>query len=200
MSNDALRNQEPVDGRLERTAATRRRILDAARSLLLDGVAEPTAREIAESASITTRTLFRHFIGMESLYQTMVDEAERRVMAIRDEAFPDQGAMAQDDERLEAIIDRRCRVYETLLPLYVSRVWAKHRAALPRGQHNQWLVRGRQRLKQALPEAITRDETLFEAIDATLGIEYWVSLRRDQRLSATRARSVLKRAIAQLTS
>lgn len=192
-------NERP-DGRLERTTATRRRILDAARDLLIKGVAQPTAKEIADAASITTRTLFRHFNDMESLFQTLVEDAEREVMAVRDEAFAKDQREAGAQEMLETIIDRRCRVYETLLPLYVSRIWASHRASLPGNHRKDWLERGRTRLRQALPDAITKDETLFEAIDATLGIEYWVSLRRDQRLSARRARAVLERAVHQLTS
>ena len=200
MSDLTERDQEASDGRLERTIATRRRILDATRTLLLEGVDEPTAREIADAASITTRTLFRHFTDMASLFQTMVDEAESHVMAVRDEAFPDDGTARQPEDRLQAIIDRRCRVYETLLPLYVSRIWSKRRSANRGRQRSEWVIRGRQRLKEALPDTIAHDETLFDAIDATLGIDYWVSLRREQRLSATRARMVLERAVAKLTS
>ncbi len=200
MSDLTERDQEASDGRLERTIATRRRILDATRTLLLEGVDEPTAREIADAASITTRTLFRHFADMASLFQTMVDDAESHVMAVRDEAFPVEESVDQRKDRLQTIIDRRCRVYETLLPLYVSRIWAKRQSANRGRQRSEWVTRGRQRLMEALPDTIAQDETLFEAIDATLGIDYWVSLRREQRLSATRARTVLECAVAKLTS
>lgn len=194
-----------IDGRLERTAATRRRILEEARALLFAGISEPTAREIADSAEITTRTLFRHFSDMASLYRSLVEEAEREVMAVRDEVFPgdvdvDQPLEGDPAVLLQLIIDRRTRVYETILPLYVSQVWARYRASRPRMHRGEWMKRGRERLAEALPKNIANDEELFNAIDATLSIEYWVNLRRDQHLSIPRARAVLERAVKQLTS
>ncbi len=193
------------DGRLERTVATRRRILEEARVLLLAGVAEPTAKEIADSAEITTRTLFRHFRDMETLYRSLVEEAEQQVMSVRDEVFPDTDSMDEPlqgdwETLLAAIIDRRTRVYETILPLYISQVWARYRASRRSTRGVEWVKRGKKRLAEALPEDIATDETLFNAIDATLSIEYWVNLRRDQRLSIPRARAVLERAVVKLTS
>ena len=53
---------------------------------------------------------------------------------------------------------------------------------------------------EILPDEITGDQMLFEALDAALGIEYWISLRRDQRLSVFKATSVLRLAIKKLTA
>ena len=38
-----------------------------------------------------------------------------------------------------------------------------------------------QRLKQVFPQGIRDDPILFEDIDAAMSIDYWFSLRRDQR-------------------
>ena len=61
------------------------------------------------------------------------------------------------------------------------------------------VLRRRKRLLDILPGHIAAEVSLFEALDGVLGIEYWISLRRDQRLSVTAARGVLAMAVAKLT-
>ena len=56
-----------TDGRFRRTESTRQNILNVSRELILAGNLEPTARDIADTAGITTRTLFRHFPDMQAL-------------------------------------------------------------------------------------------------------------------------------------
>ncbi len=185
---------EKTDGRAERTIATRKNTLLVIRELILEGIIDPTAREIAAKAGITTRTLFRHFLDMESLRRSFVQDAEAGAMAVMDEPFP---AVEQWSKAIETLIDRRVRVYESILPLYVSTVWSRHRAADHALQNPT--SRRRQRLKELLPDQLKSDPILFEAIDGVLGIEYWASLRRDQGLSARRAREVLSLAVNRLT-
>jgi len=190
---------EKIDGRVERTSATRRNILAMARELILEGIIEPTAREIADKAGITTRTLFRHFPDMESLHSSFIEDAEEKATHVMDEPFP-EGKRDQWQQLLQVVIGRRVRVYETMLPLYISATWSKHRAKLDYSMQRQGVQRRRKRLKDLLPEQIAMDPILFEAIDGVLGIEYWVSLRRDQRLSVTKATAVLKLALKKLTA
>ena len=82
-------NATKVDGRVERTAATRRNILTVTRELILEGVLAPTAREIADKAGITTRTLFRHFPDMASLHRDFIEEANAGAASVMDEPFPE---------------------------------------------------------------------------------------------------------------
>ena len=185
-----------VDGRVERTVRTRASLLEAFRDLLLSGAIDPTSRDVAAAAGITTRTLFRHFPDMESLRRSLIDEAEASATRIMEEPFPEsedwQGA-------LDAVIDRRVQVYESLLPLYVSAIWTRHRTARTPGQGWRGVRRRRARLRTILPERILEDEVLFEALDAVLSIEYWVSLRQDQGLGLQRAVAVLRLAVRRLT-
>ena len=53
---------------------------------------------------------------------------------------------------------------------------------------------------EVLPREITQDQILFEVIDGVLGIEYWISLRRDQSLSVSKATRVLRLAVERLTA
>lgn len=188
---------EASDGRLQRTSATRRNILATTRALILEGVIDPTAQQIADRAAITKRTLFRHFADMESLHRAFIEDAESEATLVIDEPFPE---VRRDEWRplLDLVIDRRVRVYETMLPLYISAIWSKYRSTR---QHSmQRTRRGRKRLRQLLPEAIATDPAWFEAVDGVLSIEYWVSLRRDQRLSIAKATDVLRLALEKLTS
>ncbi len=189
-----------TDGRVERTAATRRKILQATRALLLDGVGEPTAREIAAAAQITTRTLFRHFGDMEALYVDLGRDTERQVMAILDEPFADD-VDAEADWRafLEVVIERRVRLYESLLPVYVSSLWGRYMAASSKQARQADLRRGRRRLREILPAELLADEAHFEALVAVLSIAYWSSLRRDQGLNVAQATRALRCAVTQMT-
>jgi AcrR family transcriptional regulator len=180
-----------VDGRVERTAATRRKILAVTRELILEGVMDPTAREIAARAEITTRTLFRHFPDMEALHRSFIEEADASASLVMDEAFP-EGTPEQWQRLLEVVIDRRVRVYESLLPLYISSIWSRYRAQDSGVRQRQGVVRRRKRLKEILPEETARDTLVFEALDGVLSIEYWHSLRHDQRLGVARAAQVVR--------
>ena len=190
-----------LDGRHERTEQTRLRILAAARDLMLSGNLEPTTTDIAKHAGITTRTLFRHFAVAESLHRQMIQAAEHSVEAIMDEPFPESIATPEQWRlQLTHIIDRRSRIYEHLLPIYISPLFQRQRST---HTHNRPAsvpaTQRRQRLNKVLPAALRQDLPLFEAIDATLGIEFWVSLRHSQNLSAKQARRTVEIAIDKLT-
>lgn len=196
---DSNRHTAETDGRVERSVATRRRILDATRALLISGITEPTASRIADRAGITTRTLFRHFEDMASLSATLVREAQAGAQAVMDEPF--HGDPEQNDwhDLLEQIIERRVRVYESLLPLYVSSAWLGNTSDTIKVIQREGIKRRRRRLQDVLPEQVAADQELFEALDATLSIEFWLSLRKGQNLGVDRATGVVRRAVHQLS-
>ena len=106
----------PTDGRRARHLVSHRGILDAARELILDGTPEPTAADIAKRAGLTTRTLFRHFPDMDSLFAEIMRDAQLMAQATMDEPFP----VDTWQEQLGHMVDRRARIYEYLLPLQLS--------------------------------------------------------------------------------
>ncbi len=194
---------EKVDGRFVRTTATRRKILSATRELILGGTIDPTAREIAKKAGITTRTLFRHFPDMKALHRSLTEEADANAARVMDEPFPEGTSEHNRDQwqqLLQVVIHRRVRVYESLLPLYISTIWSRNRAAMPDSIQRKGIARQRKRLKDVLPDAARHNPILFEALDGVLSIEYWISLRRDQRLSVAKATRVVRLAVEKLTA
>ena len=188
-----------ADGRTQRSSATRQKILDATRALLIAGTVEPSATDIAAGAGIATRTLFRHFPDLESLHRDLVAQAHRRIMAVMDE--PLHATPCSDwRDLLHQVIDRRVRVYEHLLPLYVSSTRLRSASAFDSAAERTAIERRRQRLRDILPAGLAEDETLFEALDATLSIDFWLSLRKGQNLGVERATRVLQRAVQSLAS
>ena len=131
---------------------------------------------------------------MESLHLSLIEDAETGAARVMDEPF--NLAEGTWQEHLQTVIDRRVRVYESLLPLYVSIIWQRYRAE---ASNRQVIQRRRKRLREILPERLAGDPALFEALDGVLGIEYWTSLRRDQRLSTGKATKVLQTAVQKLT-
>lgn len=156
---------------------------------------EPTAEAIAIAAGVTSRTLFRHFPDMDTLYATLAGDVQRRIADIMDEPFPSHVLNADWREQLDLVIQRRAQIYENLLPLYASSTWLRGPYAYSTSEQNYAFKRRRRRLREILPELISQDKDWFEAIDATLSIDFWMSLRRGQRLSVKRAEQVLKRAV-----
>ena len=80
--------REKVDGRMERRRASRRKIIDCTRELIIEGYAEPTAEQVSHRTSLTTRTLFRHFPDMKSLYLEVLSEGRELALAVMDEPLP----------------------------------------------------------------------------------------------------------------
>jgi AcrR family transcriptional regulator len=185
-----------VDGRRNRTQATRHQILTTARSLIIAGQGEPTAKDIAEHVGLTTRTLFRHFPDMGTLLRTVMIDAHTQAQAVMDEPFPSTLSPGQHWRALlDLVIQRRTRTYEFLLPLHISPSIQRHWRARPAANIDKGVLRRRSRLTAILPPMLSSDPLLFEVLDATLSIEFWISLRIDQALPAPKADEVLRYAV-----
>ncbi|MDC0994127.1 TetR family transcriptional regulator [Pseudomonadales bacterium] len=187
--------REKVDGRMERRRASRRKIIDCTRELIIEGYAEPTAEQVSHRTSLTTRTLFRHFPDMKSLYLEVLSEGRELALAVMDEPLPP----GNTTQMLRTIVERRARVYEHLLPTQISRTMLLHRSDQAKSDTRNDVKRRRKRLRAILPPEAIADPLMFEAIDGVLGVMFWVSLRRDQKLSAKRAQEVMLRAALRLT-
>ena len=187
------------DGRRDRTEATRQKILAAGRQLIMTGKGEPTAKDIAQQVGMTTRTLFRHFPDMSNLLGTIMADAQTQAQAVMDEPFPSDLSPSEHwRELLSFVIARRTRTYESLLPLHISPTIQRHWRTTAATAIHQGVQRRRKRLTEILPKQMVSDPLLFEALDATLSIEFWISLRVDQDLSIAKAAVVLQYTVDRL--
>jgi AcrR family transcriptional regulator len=104
--------QPARDGRVRRGARNRERILEALFELVKGGVLLPTAEQVAERAGVGTRTVFRHFADMESLFAEMEARLEREVRPFLEEP-PAAGSL---EERARALVQRRAGLFARIAP------------------------------------------------------------------------------------
>jgi TetR/AcrR family transcriptional regulator of autoinduction and epiphytic fitness len=102
-----------VDGRVARSLRTRGAIIEALIALIEDGTVQPTVEEIAARAGVAPRTVFQHYPDREALFAAVsawIREQLDELMGVID-------ANAPFDERVEAIVEQRVRVYEWITPV-----------------------------------------------------------------------------------
>ena len=179
-----------ADGRVQRGERTRDAIADALLSLLADGVARPTAREIAARADVSLRSVFQHFDDMESLYAMCVTRQQARVAGLSAPIDP-SGSF---DARVDGLVAQRARLYEHVAP--VRRVALREAPSSPVLQEALAAMRRAQRADLTSvfgPELGARaPRALVAALEVATSFETWDQLRRVQGLSAATARAAVR--------
>jgi TetR/AcrR family transcriptional regulator, regulator of autoinduction and epiphytic fitness len=100
--------EEPaLDGRAARSAKTRDAIADALLDLLADGRLRPTAREIADRARVSVRSVYVHFDDLEDLFCVAAKRHFARIAPML-APTPARGALS---ERADALVRQRIRLY-----------------------------------------------------------------------------------------
>jgi TetR/AcrR family transcriptional regulator of autoinduction and epiphytic fitness len=97
----------PLDGRAARSAKTRNAIADAMLDLLTEGHSRPTAKEIAERASVSVRSVYVHFDDLEDLFCVAAKRHFARIAPMLT-PVPSTGSL---EERAEALVHQRIRLY-----------------------------------------------------------------------------------------
>ncbi len=188
-----------VDGRLARSARTRRAIVDALRSLHHEGDLLPTAPRVAERAGVSVRTVWQHFDDLE----TLLAEAGRRDLEIAmtfvtpiDPELPLAG-------RIDQLIDQRSRMYEEMAP-----VWRAARLKAPfspqiRINRDRMVRLGRQQLARLFAGEIAAapaPAALLSALQLATGWPAWECLRDEQGLDVPAARAAVELTVRRLTA
>lgn len=91
-----------------RAARTRRAVVEALLTLLDEGNLRPTAREVADKAEVSLRSVYVHFDDVEALFLAAAIRHQERMREVRGELV----VTGTFDERLEAFVERRSRSYE----------------------------------------------------------------------------------------
>lgn len=178
-----------TDGRRLRTAASRRRIIEALIALVYEGEVFPPAEAVAARAQVGLRTVFRLFKDKEGLYRELHGVLFARLQPY----FPDPVPDAPWRTRLVSQVERRTRAYEEIMPVKVASDAHRARSPFLQGEHEKIVGVLRAMLLDVLPPAVAEDADLVEALDAVLSFEAWRRLRLDQKLSSDRARQVTAR-------
>jgi AcrR family transcriptional regulator len=184
------------DGRVKRSVVTRKKIVDALTALIEEGHLSPTAEQVATRAEVGLRTVFRHFDDMDSLYREMSRDIDAKVLPLVSMRL---GASSWQ-ERLLQSLDLRTQLYDRVAAVHLATQVHRHESAYLSGNVMRMVELQRELLRRLLPDALTRNATVFEALDLILSIESWVRLRREQGLSAADSRQVMRRCVAGILS
>lgn len=195
MSGRAAKVAPPaeLDGRRQRSDASRRKIALAMLDLLREGEADPSADLVAERAGVGRRTVFRLFSDMEGVFREMHAIMTDRLtpeFARRFEATTWRG-------KLDELIERRAKAFEQMLPIKTAADARRYASNFLQSEHKNITRLQRQALLTVLPATLARNEKL-DALDLTLSFEAWRRLRYEQGLSVKQAQEVLRHLVKAL--
>ncbi|MGQ5700480.1 TetR/AcrR family transcriptional regulator [Sandaracinobacteroides sp. A072] len=183
-----------LDGRRERSADSRRRIIAAMMELVESGLYAPTAEAVAARAEVSLRTVFRHFEEMDNLYMEIVEILFERVAPMLDQPMVARTWPALLDETL----DQRAMLFEAIAPYFVTMTLHRHRNKTMASQGRRLVTMSRDLLAVTLPAQLVSDRQLFELMCALLSMETWLRLRETQGLTVAEAKAALRRAAVAL--
>ena len=153
-----------TDGRLQRSARTRKAVIEAYLDLLREKQQPPTTPEIAKRAGCSTRSVFERFSDLLTLSLAAADYAFEQAMA--QAAVPNVDADLHT--RLKSQVETRAAICEQWLPLW--------RALLRYQSVSEELAIRIKRIRAAL---IARLELVYEPELSTLSeaerTRFWLS-------------------------
>ena len=172
-----------TDGRKLRANNSRQKIVDAMLSLVWVGDIAPSAENVATTANVGLRTVFRRFTDMEVLYREMIIEVEKKISS---EVFI-PFSTDQWQQQLIEFMDRKADIYEKTMPYRVAANFHKHHSTFMKENLIKWNEFERKILVKIVPAKVVEDITLFNALELTLSFDSWLQLRLDQGLTPKQA-------------
>jgi AcrR family transcriptional regulator len=180
---------QQLDGRRQRSETSRKRIVRAMLELIGAGDISPGADNVAARAGLGLRTVFRHFENMETLYQEINAAMTAELRPVLAEPFRSADWRGQ----LGEVVERRIRIFERIMPFKIAADVHRHHSPFLARKAEEMTREQRAALVRAVPADRRVDHAFFEALDLLLSFETWRRLRKDQKLSAARARHTLDR-------
>jgi len=187
------------DGRLRRSARTRKALIEAYLDLLRENQQPPSAPEIAKRAGCSVRSVFERFSDILTLSLAAADYAFAQAMV--QAAVPNLDADLHT--RLKSQVDTRAAICEQWLPLWraLLRYQSVSGALAIRIKRIRAAMVSRLQLVYA-PELSTLSEPertqLLVALDILTDFESWGRLREDHGLSIEAARDLWINAIGRM--
>jgi len=184
-------NKTETDGRKIRANNSRQKIVDAMLSLVRDGDIAPSAENVASTANVGLRTVFRRFTEMEVLYREMIIEVQKKYIP---PVLPPFSSHQWQQQLLE-LMDRKAMIYEKIMPYRVAAQFHKHHSSFIQNNLIKWHGIERKILAEILPNKIVKDVALFNALELTLSLNSWLQLRLEQGISPKQAIKTKKKMI-----
>jgi TetR/AcrR family transcriptional regulator, regulator of autoinduction and epiphytic fitness len=187
----------PTDGRTARAQRTRDRVVNAVLELVNDGNMRPTAREIADRAGISLRSVYVHFDDVDDLFRAA---AQRHLQLIAGLLAPIDASLPLE-QRVRAFATQRSALYERGgSVIEAACMWAPTSPALAAVlRRGQQVAFGdiRRLFAHSAPEG-DAGEVALEAINVAASSAAWGVVRSQRELSPERAREVLATTVMRL--
>ena len=186
------------DGRRRRAADNREKTARAMFDLIRETGEVPTAKEVADRAQLSRRTVFRLFEDLEDVQRAAMEMQRAEVM----QRFPPPMGGGPLDERIDALVDHRSALYEFIMPLRRVAERLKHRNALIRESQakNRKLANAHLLglFAEDLPTEPAAREAVIDGLLAATAWSAWAHLRDDHGFSIERSKAAMRRTVAAL--
>jgi AcrR family transcriptional regulator len=176
----AMADGTPTDGRQQRAARNHAAIVEAVYVLVRETGEPPNIDAVAARAGVGVRTVFRQFADLETLHRSVNARLDGEVRALLE--LPTGAASG-----VEALIERRARVFEHIAPFRRASHVARPTSRFIVEQEALMAAL----LRAALQGIVDAEDEAFEALDLLLSWEAWERLRRTQHLSVIEAQRVV---------
>jgi AcrR family transcriptional regulator len=169
-----------ADGRVRRGARNHEAIVDAMYELVRTTHAPPTMDEVARRAGVGTRTVFRQFQDLESLYRSMNERLLGEILSMVS-VTPPTGELESD---LRALAHRRAQIFEHIMPFRHATRGLRHTSTFLREQDTRFAQMLRAMVETIVRPHLAEDaQSTLEILDLLLSFEAWDRLRETQKLS-----------------
>ncbi len=177
---------DALDGRRQRAARSRERILDAVAEALSEPDVDITPNAIAARSGVSLSTIVRHFRNREGLVTALRERIRDQVLPIL-QAGPIEGDL---ETRVHEHVRRRVAIFELMAPAYHAGPrslhpgeWRERRDLLERGLKEQ--------LRSTLRDELGNDSGVEAQLATFLSFACWDHLRTTQKVGARRAHTLL---------
>lgn len=177
------------DGRNRRAVETRRKVIAAAKAMIMETSTAPTVVAVAKRADVSVRSVFQHFGDVESLFVTVMDAIRQDIVV------PPPGPSGRPlSVRIASVVQNLAEIFDKIVPLRVAAgQFAGHPALIERGLASKQELRAATFVAFAPEFGVLGEqarEELADAIGAALSLDAWIVLRRRDGLSVERAMAV----------
>ncbi len=191
----------PRDGRAARSYRARRALAEAVLDLLNEGIAKPTAMEIARRAGVSLRLVFHHFDDLEAIFASAADLQLERIGSLSKPIDPTLPL----GQRTAAFVRQRARLFEYITPVRRASLRMEDSLGEIARRLRTVYEMARDHTRAAFsPElaALAPEEAaeMAAALDGAASWEMWDFLRRRRELSVKRAGAIVERMIRSLLS
>lgn len=194
-SRDVRARRPNTDGRVARGQRSRGAIIAAHAALLREGNLKPTAKQIAERAGVSVRTLWLNFKDLESL----LSESTAYWLADDDALWQpiDPGLPLED--RIARFCDQRSRRLENIAPAARAAALGEPFSPVLQASRRRHVQRVRRDVETAFAPELGQElpgrDRLVNGIAVAASWPAWQMLRDDLEIAAAEATAIMRNTI-----